>query len=222
MAYSDSEKKYYFPDIIKKVTVAFMGQFKDIRIAKYDLSGNIINYRNVPIVFGSKQALLTKRNKTNQEDFSQYLPRISVVITGMSPTPNKNAGPEILPIFRYKLTDAEYNSIFRPSAYTLEFSVSILSMHLSESNQILEQILPHYNPYKPITIQEFDMVPDFTRDIKVGLTGITADLKDEVTEEEIRKIIWDLNFTVDCFLYKPILFNDIIKSINIELLNTMD
>src|SRR4030065_367020 len=154
MAYTDSDRLYYYPGIIRKVTTGFMSLFTDFRIAKYDKDNTILNYRQVPI--------------------------------------------------------------------TLGFTVSILSLHLSEITQIVEQILPFYSPYKNITIQEFDMVPSYTRDLKILLTGIAPNFMeiDNTPESDIRKFNWDLTFSIDCFLYKPILVSNIIKTVKIDLLDT--
>ena len=218
MTYSDADKKYYFPDIIRKVTVSFLSLFKDIRVAKYDAAGNILNYRDVPIRFGQKQKYLSFEQKKSQQDFNLYLPRISVIITGFSPNPEKKIGAESNPMFKYKLTEEEFNNIYGASPYTIDFSVSIMSQHITEMNQILEQILPYYNPFRTITIKEFDFLSTFTRDLKVLLVSTNPDFMDEVTEEQIRKITWDLAFKIDAHLYKPLLQSDIIKTVKAELL----
>ena len=62
MSYTDNDRKYYYPNIIKKVTTAFMSIFTDIRIGKYAENGTLINYRNVPLVFGHKQKFITSIN----------------------------------------------------------------------------------------------------------------------------------------------------------------
>lgn len=222
MAYTDSDRLYYYPGIIRKVTTGFMSLFTDFRIAKYDKDNIILNYRQVPITFGSKQKFLVERKDYSLQDFNLTLPRLAVLITGMKPNIQKNTGPEILPIFKPTVSSTQINEIYRPIAYTLEFTVSILSLHLSEITQIVEQILPFYSPYKNITIQEFDMIPSYTRDLKILLTGIAPNFMeiDNTPESDIRKFNWDLTFSIDCFLYKPILVSNIIKTVKIDLLDT--
>lgn len=220
MSYSNSERQYYFPNIIKKVTTAFLSLFTDIRVAKYDTTGTLINYRNVPIVFGSKQKFISTIKKSSQMDFSQSLPRMSVIITGLSYTPAKVWGSEVMSIIKTSVSPETVNNIYRPSSWTLDFTLSIVSLHITEMNQILEQVLPYFNPYKTITIQEFDNVSSFTRDLKVLLKETTPDFMDEVLEEDIRKIVWDINFSIDCPLYKPILLSDLIKTVKVELFDS--
>lgn len=222
MAYTNLDRLYYYPGIIRKVTTGFMSLFTNIRIAKYDTDNTILNYRSVPITFGSKQKFLSEIKKNTQMEFNLSLPRIAVLITGIKANPGKNTGPETMSIFKPSISTTQINEIFRPIAYTLDFTVSVLSLHLSEITQIMEQILPFYSPYKNITIQEFDMVPEYTRDLKVLLTGITPNFTelDGITEEEIKKFNWDLNFSIDCFLYKPVLVSEIIKTVKVELLDT--
>ncbi len=219
MSYTDNDRKFYFPNIIKKVTTAFMSLFTDIRIGKFDTDGTLINYRNVPVVFGQKQKFITSIKKSSQMDFSTYLPKIAVIITGLNPTSVKVQGSEIQQIFRNSINSEQFDAIYRPSAYTLDFTVTLISLHITEVNQILEQILPYFNPCKTLTIQEFDMIPSLTRDIKINLVNTVPNFMDDIDETDIRKISWDLNFTCDCFIYKPVLVSNIIKNVYTELLD---
>ena len=88
---------------------------------------------------------------------------------------------------------------------------------LKECENILEQILPSYNPDRSITIQEFSFLPGFTRDIKVNLESVDLQFVDEVEEGALRRIEASLSFAVDINFYKPLYANDVIKSINLEL-----
>lgn len=215
--YTDTERKYFYPNIIEKVTTSFMSLFTDIRIAKYD-NNSFLNYRNVPITFGLKQKFLTARTKEGQFDFSFSLPRLSVMLTALNQQPEKVQGSELLPYLN-PISSTEFNTVFRPTPYSLEFTLSILSLHLTECNQILEQIVPFFTPYRIITIREIDAIPSFTRDLKILLTGVTPTFQEEIGEDDVRKFIWDLTFKVDCFLYKPILISKIIKTVKVELLD---
>ena len=220
MAYTDNDRKYYFVDSIRKTTTAFMSLFTNIRIAKYNENKTIVNYREVPITFGSKQKFTAwvKKMGNSSDKYNYSLPRIGIIVTGFSPNWSKVCGPEILPIFKSKrITDIKYDNIYRPVVYDLNFTVSILSQHLSEVNQILEQIIPNFNPYKTVTIREFDMFPEFTRDIKILLKDTVPQFQDEIPENEIRRITWDLNFTCECYVYRPILYSNIIKDVNVNL-----
>lgn len=219
MAYTDSDRQYFYPNIIKKVTSAFLSLFTDIRIAKYDATGTLINYRDVPITFGSKQKFLLNLDKSTQFDFSQSLPRLGIIITGFNPHREKVQGSEIYKILNIPATSTTYSNVYSPSPYTIDFTVTAVSLHMSEMNQILEQILPFFNPFRTLTIKEFDFIPSFTRDIKVTLKDTVPNFMDDIPEDEIRKITWDLNFSVDCFLYKPMLVSTLITTIKTELID---
>jgi hypothetical protein len=219
MSYTDEDREYYFPDIISKINAVFMSGFTDIRVAKYDENKVFLNYRKVPVIFGSKQKAIQAAKKKTQKEFNMYLPRISVLPTGLIPNRQKSLGGEFTSIYK-ELNDLDadkVDEIFGPSYWKLEYSVSIMSATMGEVNQILEQILPYYTPTKTYTIKEFDIFNDFTRDIKITLNSTSPEFQDEILEDDNRRIIWDINFTVDCALYKPILLSNIIKSVNVEL-----
>jgi len=217
MSYGD--KTYYYPGILRKVTVAFMSLFNDIRVAKYDSSGNILNYRDVSLVFGTKQKALTALAKTPVSDYSLYLPRMSAIMTSLSMNRDRAIGAEHQEIFKYTLTPDQAQKLYGPTPYKIGFTISILTLSVGEMNQILEQILPYFAPYRTLTLREFDFIPGFTRDIKVSLVGTTPDFMDELEEKDVRKISWDLNFEIDTFLYKPMLVSKIIKTVKAEILD---
>jgi len=217
--YEDENRKYYFADTLKKTLTAFMSLFTNVRVAKYEADGTFINYRNVPIVFGTKQKALAGLQKDDQLDINHYLPRISIMLDGIVPNRSKAKAQEILPIYNTNVGETERTRIFGASPYDMFFTVGIMSLHMTDTFQILEQLFPYFTPFRNITIREFAFLPEFTRDIKVTLTGSSPDFQEDLDEQTRRKLIWDLKFSVETNIYKPLLIQDIIKTVKVELLD---
>lgn len=214
-------KTYYFPDILRKVNLALISLFSGIQIAKRDVNGNIMEYKQVPIRFVHKQKfipLLTEDSEANRMWFNQHLPMMALMISGISYDPTKARGGFDSPIFNYVDENEITKNIFSGTPYKITYSLGILSMHMSEMSMIIEQILPQFNPYKNITIKEWDFLPTLTRDIKVLLNGpVNTNFDNEIPEEKIKKIEFEISFDLSCNFYLPIQISDIVKHVGINI-----
>lgn len=214
-------RTYYHPDIIRKVHIAFMSLFKDLQVGNYDSSGTLINLRDVPIHFGHKGKYITIAKKNDKQFFSTYLPRIAVTMTGINPALEHAKGGSLQPIYRYHTVSSDsVNELYGGTPFSMFYQVTILSEKMSHATQILEQIIPYFSPHVSIKINEFDFIPDFTREIPVKLESITPVFPEDTPEETLQHIQFDLDFEVVAYLYKPTLSSKIIKSINIEMIDS--
>lgn len=214
-------RTFYFPNILRKVHIGFLSLFKDFQVAKFDSDGNIENMRDVPITFGHKGKYLSIAQKKSKRDFSLYLPRIAVMMTGLTATPEKNRGGHLTPICNYASGSTDtIEKLYGGVPYRINYTVTILSEHMDEMSQILEQILPAYVPYRTVTIKEFDFISSFTRDLPVNLTSTTPNFQDETIEDELKYVEFELEFEVDCTFYRPLLTSDIIKTIKVDLIDS--
>lgn len=214
-------REYFFPDILKKTNIAFLSLFKDIQVAKRDKDGNILSMREVPLRFGHKGKYISIAMKKDKQEFSLYLPRISAIINSMTPAPeNTNAG-HLVPIYEYfNGSDTAKQKLFGGTSWKINYTLSLMSERMNEMSMILEQIIPHFTPYKNITIKEFDFIPEFTKDIKVLLTGVSPIFQDEIAEEEKQRIEFDLDFEMDIMFYRPVLLSELIKTVRIEMIDS--
>ena len=215
-------RQYYFPDIFKKIHIATLSAFKDIQIAKYAEDGTtVINYRAVPLSFAHKGKEISMAMKKDHRSFSSYLPRLALMINSMTPNPEKVRGGHLVDLCKYTTTGQDtLEKLYGGVPYKIGYTLSILAEFMGETSQILEQILPEFTPFKNVTIREFDFIPSFTRDIPITLTGVTPIFQEETEEGEIKRIEIDIDFEVDCVFYRPILTSDIIKTVNIDLIDS--
>jgi hypothetical protein len=102
-----------------------------------------------------------------------------------------------------------------PAPYDYNYTVHIKSDSMDYMNQILENILPYFNPTTYIRVKEFSFL-DIERDLKVLMTGGADPEFDPFDQgEENRRIITtQLTFSVEGFMYLPISNTKIIKYID--------
>ena len=105
--------------------------------------------------------------------------------------------------------------------YDLEISLNIMSKNMSDGLQIIEQIIPFFNPNYIISINENDIVGK--RNIPIILTDISfEDTFEGAVDDGFRILTWNLNFIVQMNYYKPYRETDPIKKIYTDYHNEAD
>jgi len=213
-------KAYYFPNTLRKTNLAMLGLFSGITTAKLDAGGNELFYKRVPLRWAHRQKfipLLSDNKESNRLYWIQNLPVMGLVLKNLTYNPLKARGGYNAPIFKwYSETDNGNKEMLAGTPYTATYELAILSLHFKELSMILEQILPTFNPWRNITIREWDFLPELTRDMKVNLKSTVPNFMDDVGEEQIRRYEFILSFDVDVFFYRPIPMVELIKSVNID------
>ena len=108
------------------------------------------------------------------------------------------------------------NSQYMPVPYDVNFSLSVYVANSDDGLQIIEQILPYFQPDYTVTMIE-DRTMDTKRDIPFILNNV--DYEDSYTGSltTSRRIIYTLTFTAKIYLYGPISTNSIIKTVSADM-----
>jgi len=195
--------KYYFYNALRKTIVQFLDLFNDLNIARYDENGEFVKYIKIPITFAPK----TKQWYFQKKREHQVFPIIGVQLTGAEYDENRQTQHNVkVPA---KIEDGEIVYFDTPTPYKFQFSVEIVSKYLTDNTQIIEQILPFFDPTNTIriTIPELGITSDGLNDpieLKVIYNGVSVEEPVDIGEEEFRTINWVLDFSVNGYLFKPI------------------
>ena len=107
-----------------------------------------------------------------------------------------------------------YFSDMSPVPYDLGFSLELQCRSFDQVCQFMEQVLPYFKPQRSLRLKEFNFL-NIERDLKVYLSGTSADLMKDVTmDEEKRTFSFTLSMVVEAFFYNVINPVGIIKKIN--------
>ncbi len=202
-------KDYYYLKGLRKTIIQFLDTLNDIQIARYDEDGNFTQLYKVPIKFGLKRKIWYWLEERKSE---QMLPMISVQMTGLEFDTNRLTN-KMYKVTRTKDVSAS-NIISRfpnPSPYNINFSVSIWALNMSDIDQIIEQILPFYNPYIFIKINIPEL--DVDLDLKVIFNSVSPDVSNDIPDDDYRSVIYNMEFTVQGYLFRPIADSSLIKKI---------
>ena len=196
---------YFYHQIVRKTVIAFGTLFNDIHVRHDDGAGNIISDLKVPIAYGPRQKFLARI--TQQAELNKAtqitLPRMSFEITSISYDSTRKAG--ITQTFKALDSDDgdKMKKVFMPVPYNLRFDLNILVKQQDDGLQILEQILPFFQPGFNISIDLVKSIGE-KRDIPMVLQSISQQDDYEGDFATRRALIYTLSFTAKTFFFNHI------------------
>ena len=110
---------------------------------------------------------------------------------------------------------------YSPVPYNIEFELNILSKNNEDSVQILEQILPYFQPVFNITINLISKMSE-KKDIPIVLNSVGIQDDYEADFLTRRTLIHTLSFTAKTYLYGPVTTADVIRKVNVDISAAME
>ena len=195
---------YFYHEIIRKTVIAFGTLFNDIHVRHQDQAGNDISDIKVPVAYGPRQKFLARI--TQQAELNKAtqitLPRMSFEITNISYDSTRKAG--ITQTFKAQdKNNSQLKKVFMPVPYNLGFDLNILVKQQDDGLQILEQILPFFQPGFNISIDLVKSIGE-KRDIPMVLQNISQQDDYEGDFSTRRALIYTLSFTAKTFFFNHI------------------
>ena len=192
---------YFYHEIIRKTVIAFGTLFNDIHVRHDDQAGNALSEIKVPIAYGPRQKFLARI--TQQAELNKAtqitLPRMSFEITSISYDSSRKAG--ITQTFKAKdQSNDQMKKVFMPVPYNLGFELNILVKLQDDGLQILEQILPFFQPAFTLSIDLVKSIGE-KRDIPMVLNSIQQQDDYEGDFSTRRALIYTLSFTAKTFMF---------------------
>ena len=193
---------YFYHEITRKTVIAFGTLFNDIYVRHEDGVGNDISELKVPVSYGPRQKFLARiqqqpeLNKATQIS----LPRMSFEISSITYDPTRKSG--ITQTFKAK-DGEQMKKVFMPVPYNLGFELNILTKLQDDGLQILEQILPFFQPGFTLSVDLVKSIGE-KRDIPMVLQSITQQDDYEGDFATRRALIYTLQFTAKTFMFGPI------------------
>lgn len=196
---------YFYHSKTRKAVALFGRLFNDIYVVRKNSAGAAISTIKVPLSYAPKQKFLDRINEQANLDTDQKvavkLPRMSFEITGFQYDASRQLAKttNFTQTASNNLTRKKLN-IYTP--YIISFSLSVYAKNQDDALQVVEQIIPYFNPQYTLTIKPFSSQhPDVKEDIPITLTGV--DLADdfEGALEQRRTIIYTITFDMKLSYY---------------------
>lgn len=228
---------YYYPKTLELVTVALLDMFNDMKVVRYDSSGASIGEKTVPITFGPVEKYHQDRIEDHYVDadgvehnqrYYLQIPRMALVLNGMSYNADRASGAnqwrywfmESLDLTGSQLDDVlddgapnQIVSDYQPTPIDYNFTLHIKCDSMDKLAQILENILPYFNPKLMLRVKEFSFL-NVERDLPVSMDAVSTEFIDDQTENDSRYVNASINLTVEGFAYRKFVYSKVIKTIN--------
>jgi len=193
---------YYYHQIIRKTIIGFGTLFNNIYIRHTDRNNDIIDDTKVSLSYGPIQKFLAKIQQQEQltKPIAITLPRMSFEMVSISYDSTRKSGITQ----SFKASDGtNLKKVYMPVPYNIGFQLSILTKLNDDALQIIEQILPFFQPSFNLTIDLISSIGE-KRDIPVVLDSISFTDDYEGDFSSRRALIYTLNFTAKIYLFGPI------------------
>jgi len=196
---------YYYHEIIRKTIIGFGTLFNDIKIKHKNSSDAVISELSVPLSYGPAQKFLARleQQANLNKPIQISLPRMSFEMVSIEYDPTRKTGISQT----FKAVDGnKMKKVYMPVPYNFGFQLSILSKLNDDSLQIVEQILPYFQPAFNITIDLIESIGE-KRDIPVVLNNVSFQDDYEGDFSTRRALIYTLQFTAKTYLFGPVADN---------------
>ena len=214
---------YFYHEIMRKTVIGFGTLFNDIKIRHKDSSGSSISEKRVALAYGPMQKFLARLEQQadlNRPTQKIELPRMSFEMNNVAYDSTRKAG--ITQTF--KASDGtNLKKVFMPVPYNIGFELNIMTKLNDDALQIVEQILPYFQPSFNLTIDLVNVIGE-KRDCPIVLDNISFSDDYEGDFASRRALIYTLNFTAKTYLFGPIADTSegLIKKVQVDYHSTID
>ena len=205
--------KHFYHESLRKVVVAFGTIFNNITIHRTDSSGNVVQSLKVPLAYSPKEKFLTRleqQSNLDNREFSITLPRMGFEIAGIS----YDASRKLQKLGKFKAVKSSATNImdyqYNPVPYNISFNLFSFTATAEGGLQIIEQILPYFQPDYTVTINAIPSM-GIKRDVPIILNSVSYDDTYDGSYTTRRAVNYTLNFTAKTYLYEPVYSQRVIK-----------
>ena len=210
--------EYFYHEILRKTIIGFGTLFNNIEVRSKDDSGDTFSVVKVPLAYGPIQKFLARLEQQPDlnNPFQITLPRMSFEFVGLSYDTSRKLN-QTQTFLAKSSTDSEIKKVYMPVPYNMDFELNIMTKVNDDMLQIVEQILPYFQPSFTITVNLLDTLGE-NKDIPIVLNSISMNDDYEGNFQTRRSLIYTLRFTAKTFLFGPAstgVGKDIIKKVSV-------
>lgn len=215
---------HFYHAAIRRTIAAFGTIFNDIKVVRKDGSGEVKNITRVPLAYGPKQKFLARIESesdlgTLKGGVAIKLPRMSFEISGMT----YDAASQVNKMNQLKLgsiTSGNRQAVYTQTPYKMNIDLSIMAKNQDDALQVVEQILPYFQPDYTITIKEIPEI-GLKTDVPIVLNAVS--LTDDYEGDFVsrRAIVYTLSFELRVKFYGPVRTKSVILNSSVDL-NDLD
>ena len=197
--------EYFYHEILRRTIISFGSLFNGIEIKHLDSSGNVDDVIKVPLAYGPTQKFLARLEQSADlnKPTAITLPRMSFEFTGLQ----YDGTRKVTTTQTFKSQSVGIATAIRktymPVPYNMSFELSIFTKLNDDMLQIVEQILPYFQPAYTLSVNLLDTIGE-KRDIPIVIENVTMQDDYEGNYSTRRSLLYTIRFTAKTYLFGPV------------------
>lgn len=212
-------ENHFYHKTIRQYSAIFGTIFNDIKIER-----ETGKYIKVPLIYAGQQKQNVRADNENPNEirFNTTLPRMSFLFNGIQKDQSRSTNK--MHMLQEQNVDRVANNGVRSQLnrvpYNFSFQLFIKTKHLDDMLQIIEQILPYFNPSIKVVVKDNPDL-DSNTSINISLDDIQYTDDFEGQYEDTRVLETTISFTLEGYLYTASSDSSIIKTVYINYIDIL-
>jgi hypothetical protein len=216
------DNKVWYHGITRKAIIAFGVMFNNLNVRRRDSNNNITQTIRVPLSYAPKNKMLSRilaKPDADKLEKEVLVPRMSFEVIAF-----EYDGARKINLHnqnRTVLNETQSKRVYGPTPYNLTVNLYAYAKNQDDGLQILEQIIPAFNPDFNVTVT---YVPELgiKHDLPIILNSVSYDDQYEGALQDHRVIIWTYTFTLKLYYYGPVETQEVIRRAIVDIFNNAD
>jgi len=206
--------EYFYHEILRKTIIGFGSLFNNIDIKHKNDSGEITGVTKVPLAYAPTQKFLARLEQVPDlnKPVQIVLPRMSFEFVSLNYDASRKVTTTQTFLSGLTSDKKQIRKTYMPVPYNMGFELNIYTKLNDDMLQIIEQILPYFQPNYTFTLDLISSIGE-KRDIPVVIEGITMNDTYEGNYDTRRALIYTIRFIAKTYLFGPVSGSDISKDI---------
>ena len=208
---------HFYHATMRKSVAVFGTLFNNIKVIRKASGGGVLNQVKVPLAYGPKQKFLARLDQETGIDapLAIKLPRMAFEISSLELDTTQKLQKRNVISESHGSDVGKKKTIKHYTSYNIGMSLFIMVKNQDDGLQIVEQILPFFQPEYSVTIKPVDGF-DHKQDVQVILNSVNIDDQYEGGFTERRVLIYQLDFVMKMKFYGPTEDVKVIREVNID------
>ncbi len=197
--------EYFYHEILRRTIIGFGSLFNEITIKRKNDSDDVFSVVKVPLAYGPTQKFLARleQEPNLNKPVQITLPRMSFEFIGLSYDPGRKVSQTQTFLSTSVEDGKEVKKTYLPVSYNMDFELSVMTKLNDDMLQIVEQIVPYFQPAYTVTVNLLDTIGE-KRDIPIVLENISMQDDYEGNFDTRRALIYTFRFTAKTYLFGPV------------------
>ena len=197
-------ENHFYNESTRRMVSVFGSIFNDMEVVKKDSAGKVLQKIKVPLGYAPRSKVLARLGEqTSDPKIALKLPRLSFEISSMEYDANARVSKHKNYTKVITGDTLQLNKLGAPAVYKVGFELNLLASTQDEALQLLEQILPMFQPEYTVTIKDIPSM-NITTDTPIILESVTMNDDYEGDLVTRRAIIYTLQFGTRIRYYRGI------------------